>query len=322
MSSHGKTPEKSGKKAARCIAVSLLKGGVAKTGTSVHLAHGLAQLGKQVLLVDTDVQAQCGEMLGCQPDKGLAQVICGLCEPFQGLVQARENLFLLAGGNDLAGVKLEIGRREIAPEAVLSETLKPYLNDFDYIIFDTAPGWDTLLVNALYAVDDVLAPVSMEPMAVSGLKRFEERLSVIQKYNSHLKLRWVVPTFVDRRVRKSANILRQLMEEYGAKVAPPVMYSSKLSETTALGRTIYESDPLGTGARDYMRLSQRVLKDAPPLSSSKSETPPAPIEKRRTILRPINGFKRHGLRARLKQAEAEQEPKAEDLAEITALLKS
>ena len=80
------------------IAVSLLKGGVAKTGTSVHLAHGLTMEGKKVLLVDTDVQAQCGEMLGCQPVNGLAQVICGLVPPFDALIQARENLYLLSGG--------------------------------------------------------------------------------------------------------------------------------------------------------------------------------------------------------------------------------
>ena len=293
---------------ARRIAVSLLKGGVAKTGTSVHLAHGLALAGKKVLLVDTDVQSQCGEMLGCKPINGLAQVMCGLVKPFEALIQARDNLWLLSGGNDLAGVKMEIARRELAPEAVMSEALEPFYSEFDYIIFDTAPGWDSLLVNALYCVNEVMAPVSMEPMALSGLKNFEDRLSIIQRYNNNLLLRWVVPTFVDRRVKKSAVILRKLIQHYGPKITPPVMYSARLSETTATGKTIFETDPNGTGTTDYQRLTKRVLTELPPLVTPEEETfSGSDGNTGHTPLRSLSGSKRHGLRKRLKQRQEEAE---------------
>jgi hypothetical protein len=103
------------------------------------------------------------------------------------------------------------------------------------------------------------------------------------------------------------------------KVAPPVMYSAKLSETTAMGKTIYESDPGGSGDHDYHRLSQRILKDAPPFEIPQEDSATVQEEKGRARLRPINGFKRHGLKARLEQAAAEQE--GPDLTEIKALLK-
>ena len=252
-------------------------------------------------MVDTDVQSQCGEMLGCKPINGLAQVMCGLVQPFEALVQARNNLWLLSGGNDLAGIKMEIARREIAPEAVMNESLEPFYPEFDYIIFDTAPGWDNLLVNALYCVNHVLAPVSMEPMALSGLRNFEDRLSIIQRYNDQLKLSWIVPTFVDRRVKKSAVILKQLMEAYSERITPPIMYSARLSETTATGKTIFETDPKGTGAADYLRLTQRVIKDAPSRVNADVEEKPKDDENTRPPLRSVSGFKRHGLRARLKK---------------------
>jgi cellulose biosynthesis protein BcsQ len=95
----------------RRIVVSLLKGGVAKSETAVSLAHGMARQGLRVLLVDTDVQAQCNDMLGVDPRRGLADVIAGWTSPAAALAEARENLFLLAGGNDLAAVKMEIARR-------------------------------------------------------------------------------------------------------------------------------------------------------------------------------------------------------------------
>ena len=47
-------------------------------------------------------------------------------------------------GVPLAGVKMEIARREMAPEAVLDETLSCYEDEFDVMVMDTAPGWDTL----------------------------------------------------------------------------------------------------------------------------------------------------------------------------------
>ncbi len=247
----------------RRIVVSLLKGGVAKSETAVSLAHGMAMRGLKVLLVDTDVQAQCSDMLGIYPERGLAQVIAGWPDPDGVLAEARENLWLLAGGNDLAGVKMEIARREMSPESVLDEALQRFQDRFDVMIIDTAPGWDTLLVNALFCSREVLSPVSMEPMALSGLQRFEERLSIIQKYNPQLVLRWIIPTFVDGRVKKTAEILRQLKERYGELIGPSIKYSVKLSEAPAFGKTIYEHDPKGVGAKAYHALTERIMADAP-----------------------------------------------------------
>ena len=241
------------------IVVSLLKGGVAKSQTAVSLAHGLSLAGYKVLLVDTDVQAQCSDMLGVTPPKGLAQVVSGLCRPLDALFEARENLWLLAGGTELAGVKMEIARREMAPEQVLSDTMEHYAGGFDVMIMDTAPGWDTLLVNALYCCRDVLSPVSMEPMALNGLVRFQERLSIIRKYNPELNLRWIVPTFVDGRVKKTGEIMAQLEERYGPLLSGPIKYSVKLSEGTAFGKTIFEHDPKGVGARGYQDLVELVI---------------------------------------------------------------
>lgn len=243
------------------IVVSLLKGGVAKSETSVHLAHGLALAGYKVLLVDTDVQAQCSDMLGVEPENGLAEVIAGWADPQDAVYEARPNLWLLAGGVKLAAVKMEIARREMAPEAVLAEAIDRYEGHFDIMVMDTAPGWDTLLVNALYCCEDVLSPVSMEPMALKGLERFEERLDIVRKYKPSLRLRWVAPTFVDGRVKKSRQIMKQLEEQYGDRLTPPIKYSAKLSETTAFGLTIYESDPKSPGAKGYRQLTEKVIAD-------------------------------------------------------------
>ena len=247
----------------RRIVVSLLKGGVAKSETAVHLAHGLALAGQKVLLVDTDIQAQCSDMLGLEPEYGLAELIAGVVAPEDAPVEARPNLDLLAGGVALAGVKMEIARREMSPEAVLAEALEAYEGRYDVIVLDTAPGWDAMLVNALYCSKEVLSPVSMEPMAVKGLDRFFERLAIIQKYNRDLTVRWIIPTFVDGRVRKTETILNQLNDRYGDLIGPAISYSAKLSEATAFGKTIFEHDPKGVGAKTYLTMIERIIADDP-----------------------------------------------------------
>jgi hypothetical protein len=165
---------------------------------------------------------------------------------------------------------MEIARREMSPEAVLAEAMENYEGGFDFLIMDTAPGWDTLLVNALYCSHEIISPVSMEPMALSGLMRFQERLAVIQKYNPQLQLRWVLPTFVDGRVRKTFDILEQLRERYGDLVGPEIKYTVKLSEAPAYGKTIFEHDPKGAGAKSYQKLVDLVLNSPPSVSQMRT----------------------------------------------------
>lgn len=242
----------------RKIAVSLSKGGTGKTTTAINLAHGLALAGQRVLLVDCDTQGQASFFLGLQPDKGLSDILSGEATAHEAIVLARERLWLLAGGRGLAKAVVGIAKRQGAIEKTLSEGLAPFKKSFDFIILDTAPGWDILSVNILFYAEEVLCPVSLEVAAIQSLGEFIQRLEDIRAYNDRLRLRYVLPTFMDRRVRQTGELLAQLEGHFRERLCSPIRYNVRLSEATGHGKSIFEYAPKSVGAEDYHQLIKRV----------------------------------------------------------------
>jgi len=245
--------------AMRKICVALSKGGVAKSSTAVAIAHGLAMRGKKVLLVDTDDQGQDAFLLGVKPEHGLANVLSEEVDAEKALHEARKNLWILAGGTALAGVKRVIGRQDFGAEHTLSKALSKLEGKFDYVIVDTSPSWDSLTINALFYCTEVLTPVSLEALTLNSLVEFSERLKLVQAHNKSLKHAYLIPTFFDRRVKKSEEILKQLKKYYTEQLCNPIKYCVRISESAGFGKTIYEYAPSSTGAKDYQKTVQRIM---------------------------------------------------------------
>jgi len=244
----------------RKLAISLSKGGTGKTSTAISLAHGLAMAGRKVLLVDADTQGMVAPFLCIKSAAGLAELVSGEASADEAVIQARERLWILAGGRGLAAVKRAITRQDIGGERVIQEALEPMARRYQYILMDTAPGWDALTVAALFACSEVLAPVSLEVASLLGLVEFAKSLEAIQKYHP-LRLRYIVPTFLDGRVRKSQEILEQLQSFYPGQVCHPIRYSVRISEAPGFHKTIYEYAPDSPGALDYETLTRRIISD-------------------------------------------------------------
>jgi len=245
----------------RIIAVALAKGGVGKTTTAVNLAAALSLIGRQVVLVDTDTQGQVGQALGVASDVGLAELIVGDSSLDEAIVLARPRLDLLTGGPALAKVNRQFARLENGSERALGNALESLEDRYDYVIVDTAPGWDTLQANVLFYAEEILAPVSLESLAIRGLIAFIERIQDIQVYNDALHLRYVLPTALDRRVKQSSEILEQLQNRLDALVCDPIRYNVRLSEAPAHGMHIFEYSPRSVGAADYAKLARRIIGD-------------------------------------------------------------
>jgi chromosome partitioning protein len=252
---------KKGDRVARKIGISLSKGGVGKSTTSVNLASGLALAGFKVLLIDTDTQGQDSFMLGVKPKAGLTELVTGELALKECLTKARDNLWMLTGGKALAGVKRMIDRKDYGGELTIAEAMVPVDKIFDYVIVDTSPGWDPLTVSVLFYVNELLIPVALDIMALQGLSEFLRSISSIQKYRPELSLKYILPTFEDKRVKKTSRILSKIEKIYGERLCRPVRYNVRLSEAPAYGKTIYEYAPGCNGAQDYRELVRKVAND-------------------------------------------------------------
>ncbi len=133
-----------------------------------------------MLLIDFDTQGQVARALGVNPENGLANVLLDELAPEDAVAPARNQLWILAGGQRLAGAKRLIARKEFGGEMTVSEALEPLADQYDYVILDTAPGWDALTINALFYASEVLTPVSLEVLALQGLAQFHKSVKKIQ----------------------------------------------------------------------------------------------------------------------------------------------
>ena len=246
----------------RSIAFAIEKGGTGKTTSSVHVAFALAAMGRQVLLVDTDTQDQCAAHLGLDQFKaGLAELILGEVTPKKCIVEARKRLYLLPAGEKLAGVKAHL--QEIAqqagvePEGVLGRALSfTDSGRLDYVVIDTAPGSDALLVNVLLYAREIIVPVPPEMLAIRGMMRFFRTVALAGR-----RVDFVLPTINDRRVGKTPRIMMKLRKHFGDKLLDKISYASAISEAAGAGMTLFEYQPKHPAAYEYARVAKRLDKE-------------------------------------------------------------
>ena len=241
----------------RKIAIANRKGGTAKTTSAVNIAAALALAGNTVLLIDTDTQGHCSKLLGIQHQKTLADVIEGQYTATEAIIQARERLHFIPGGPEIAGAKNIISKLDYGRESVLSKALQPVEGMFDYVLFDTAPGFDEISINVLFYCRELIIPVSMEALAVGGFMAFLDEIEAMQEYTD-IEVKYIIPTFYDRRVKKSDVIYEGLKARFPDLVTFPISYNVSLSESPAKGQTIFEYAPRDRGAIDYAKVAGMI----------------------------------------------------------------
>lgn len=249
------------------------KGGVGKTTTVINLGAYLAQLGKRVLLVDLDPQANATSSLGIDKFKvngGTYNVLNGVENPGKYILHnPKFKISLLPSSPELAGAEVELVS-ELARESRLKNAIDQIANNYDYILIDCPPSLGLLTLNGLVAAQDgVIIPVQCEYLALEGLGQLTRTIERIRSAISPtLKIRGVILTMFDPRTNLSNDVVEEVKRYFKAKVFETIIPRSvRLAEAPSYGLPINFYAPTSTGAIAYQQLAKEIISGDAKLSS-------------------------------------------------------
>ena len=250
----------------KVIAVANQKGGVGKTTTAVNVSACLASVGKSVLLLDIDPQANATSGLGLEKTEGHSAYgpLLGeglLAEKIQKT--AYDRLSIIPSELDLCGAELELGRLDDHLHRARN-TLEPIRasNQFDLIVIDCAPSLGILTLNAFAAADRLLVPLQCEYYALEGISMIHKVVGQVRDngINPTLDLLGVVMTMFDARTRLATQVVEEVRKHFGDKVFDTVIpRTTRLAEAPSHGKPIIYYDKYSAGAAAYEVLTQEIL---------------------------------------------------------------
>ncbi len=252
-------------KTAKIIAIVNQKGGVGKTTTAINLASFLSEIGKKVLLIDMDPQANATSGLGLKLEK-ITYSVYDLLINNQELTHVLyptpfKNLHILPANKNLAGAEIEMVSH-VSRETLLKQRIEALKDYYDYIIIDCPPSLGLLTINSLSSADRVIVPVQCEYYALEGLAGLIETISLIQEaLNPDLQIAGILLTMFDKRTALNRQVAENAKNFFGDLVFDTIIPRNiRLTEAPSHGLPIILYFPKSLGALAYANFSEEVIK--------------------------------------------------------------
>jgi chromosome partitioning protein len=277
--------------AVRTIAMINQKGGVGKTTTVANLGKALAERSQSVCLIDMDPQAHLTLHFGIEPtvdQPSLYDVLVTDLPLTDAVVTPADELAVVPSSIDLAGAEVELAAT-VGREQILRDRIAVADLDASCILMDCPPSLGLLTLNALAAADEVIIPLQPHFLALQGLGKLLETVSLVQRrINPSLRVSGVILCMYESNTRLAGEVRDDLqafinqsrdqdLPWAGARVFQTVIRRNvKLAECPSYGTTIFQYDPTCHGAADYAALADEFLSALPGEDDTASGSGSAP----------------------------------------------
>jgi len=217
------------------IVFSNQKGGVGKTTCTRELSLWLCGMGRNVLLIDADPQANLSRSLTDSPGFGLYEALTGAEYEAE---EIRPGLSLLSGGVKLAGLEKslvgELDAYTRLKDLLAAEAFQAY----DFILIDCPPSLGVLTGNALTAAEWLIIPMNPSLYSMQGTNDLMATVSKVRKnFNPNLNLLGVIVNAFDSVPAITRQIRAEIEEAFREKVFRTALSRSIRIEEAIAGKT-------------------------------------------------------------------------------------
>ena len=254
----------------KIIAISLQKGGVGKTTTTVCLGMSLAKKGNKILLIDFDPQGQIALSFGMRPEsieKTIYDVFVDNHTIKDVIIKTDyKNVHLIPSNLSLANFDMlvEHNREDFVPALWLKNAITDVLENYDFVIIDCPPSLGWLTVNCLSCANGVIIPTPPEQFALSGLNDLSKTVKMVKEnYNSDLQIYGVLMTIFTARTNLSTNVSQEIQkfcEQHNIRVFnTAIRRSVRIGEAQFVGQPPLVYSPTNDAVKDYDGFGNEVL---------------------------------------------------------------
>lgn len=183
------------------------KGGVGKTTSALLFGYVLSEYkDKKVLLIDTDPQTNLTELVELTFKNEINYKKNIFTASFSGgsfqnhIQNITENLDIISGSWDMLSFEDEAKKKykKNGLSNIFRSKLESLKDQYDYILFDTAPTTNLVTDNVIFSSDYVLITTQTLPSAFKSTKKYYQYLESLSLVSDDFELLGVIPYLVGK----------------------------------------------------------------------------------------------------------------------------